>query len=204
MTTLATAPNRTQEKKAASRERILKEAAAAIRLDGTERVSVQSVMKRAGMTVGGFYAHFESKDDLLAQAIAEMFAERYAWFLARLDGPDPAGTLSRFVDNYLSMRHREAVEHGCPIPALSGEIGRLPDAVRVQFVIGMDRLTDAVDRLLCRLSHPNPQTAASSAVAEMTGAIGLARVQPDPEKAAALLLASRIRVRDRLGLGAAD
>lgn len=193
-------PNLKRERKAASRERILGEAASAIRLKGTALVSVHEVMRGAGMTVGGFYAHFGSKDDLLGQAITYMFDERYARFLQSVATPAPEETLSRFVDTYLSMRHRDAVGRGCPIPALAGEIGRLSAPVRARFVDGMDRLTGAVEALLTRLGHEDSAAVADSAIAEMTGAIGLARVQPDPERAEALLEASRQRVRKRLGL----
>lgn len=193
-------PDLKRERKAASRERILREAAAAIRLKGTGRVSLQEVMRGAGMTVGGFYAHFGSKDDLLGQAITYMFDERYAQFLSTLDTLSPEATLGRFVDTYLSMRHRDAVRHGCPIPALAGEIGRLSVPVRARFIDGIERITKAVEDMLVRLGNDDAEAAAGSAIAEMTGAICLARAQPDPKRAEALLMASRTRVRDRLGI----
>ena len=202
MDTTGSPPDRRQEKKARSRDRILHEAAAAIREEGTERVSVQAVMARAGMTVGGFYAHFASKDDLLAQAIAHMFDERYARFLSDLDDTRPEEALGRFVDRYLSLRHRDAADQGCPIPPLAGEIGRLAAPARTAFVDGMERLTGGLEELLTRMERPEPAALASSVLAEMAGAISIARVQPDAEKAAAMLNASRSRVRDRLGLTA--
>jgi len=200
MDATASPPDRRQEKKAKSHERILHEAAAAIREEGAERISVQAVMARAGMTVGGFYAHFASKDDLVAQAIAQMFDDRYARFLADLGDSSPEETLGRFVDNYLSLRHRDAADRGCPIPPLAGEIGRLADPARAAFVAGMERLSEGLAALLARMKRPEPVALAHSILAEMAGAISLARVQPDAAKAGAMLAASRLRVRDRLGL----
>src|ERR1700712_3518781 len=96
------------EHKAKTRELVLQQASAAIRAQGPDRVGVAAIMAGVGLTHGGFYAHFKSKDDLVAQAIGHMFDERYAAFLERLDTPDPQTALIRFVKAYLSMRHREA------------------------------------------------------------------------------------------------
>lgn len=192
--------NLKQSRKAESRERILREAAAAVRREGADRVSVATIMGRAGMTVGGFYAHFASKDDLLAMAVRQMFEERYHVFRDHLDDPDAAHTLGRFVDNYLSMRHRDAVERGCPIPALAGEIGRLAPPVRDEFIRGIEGLEKAVRGLLDRMGRPDATALAASLIAEMTGAVSLARVQPDTARAEAMLAASRELIRQRIGL----
>jgi len=200
MVNTQSSPDRRQEKKAQSRERILHEAAAIIRAEGAERVSVHSVMARAGMTVGGFYAHFPTKDALLAAAVTRMFDERYASYLAHLDERPAEDMLRRLVDNYLSLRHRDTAERGCPIPPLAGEVGRLADPVRAAFVAGMEQLSQGVERLLEVLGRPEPAALASSILAEMAGAISLARVQPDRAKAEAMLTASRRRVLERIGL----
>jgi TetR/AcrR family transcriptional repressor of nem operon len=193
-------PRRPQQRKAETHERILREAAAAIRIDGADRASVSTIMSRAGLTVGGFYAHFSSKDDLLAKAVDYMFQDRYAAFLERLDDTDVATTLTRFIDTYLSMRHRDAVERGCPIPALAGEIGRLAEPVRDAFTRGIEALETAVEDLLARLGREDAAILSHSLIAEMTGSISLARAQPDVAKAESMLSASRDHVRERIGL----
>lgn len=193
-------PRRSQQRKAETHERILREAAAAIRSEGANRASVSAIMSRAGLTVGGFYAHFSSKDDLLAKAVEYMFEDRYAAFLGRLDDPDAAASLTRFIDTYLSMRHRDAVERGCPIPALAGEIARLAAPVRAAFTRGIERLEAAVQDLLVRLGRDDAAVLARSLMAEMTGSISLARAQPDDAKAESMLAASRQQVRRRIGL----
>lgn len=188
------------EHKAKTRERVLQEAAAAIRLEGPERVGVAGIMARAGLTHGGFYAHFTSKDDLIAQAIGYMFEDRYAVFLARLDAPDPRTALTDFVNGYLSMRHRDAIDRGCPIPVLAGEIPRLPAAAREVFVTAVDRLTGGVADLLEELAIAEPQARASAVLSEMIGALALARVHHDAAKAEAVLAASRRSVLKALGI----
>src|SRR5262245_43377388 len=108
--------------KGRTRERVLAEAAAAIRSKGAERVGAAEVMARAGLSHGGFYAHFKSKDDLIAQAITYMFDATYARFLTHTEGRAPAEALSRYIDAYLATAHRLDRATGCPIAALSGDL----------------------------------------------------------------------------------
>ncbi len=186
--------------KAQTRERVLKEAAAAIRSEGVDRIGVAQVMARAGLTHGGFYAHFASKDDLVTQAIEYMFEDRYAAFFADIDDVDPRVALTRFVDRYLSMRHRDAPEHGCPVPVLAGQVAHLPDAARTRFRLALDRLTGGVASLLERTGAADAKTTAAAVIAEMVGAVALARVELDDGRADRLLQFIRGSVRARLGL----
>lgn len=191
-----------RDHKAQTRERVLKEAAAAIRTDGPERVGVATIMSRAGLTHGGFYAHFASKDDLLAEAVDYMFADAHAAFFADTDAMDPRAALGRYVDYYLSMRHRDARDRGCPVPILAGELHRMPAAARDRFAAAVDRLKERLVALLERAGIDNAQARTNSAVAEMVGAIGLARVSSDRAAAEALLDHARRSVGQRLDLDA--
>jgi len=96
-----------------TRARVLAEAAAAIRGKGVERVGVAEVMAGAGLTHGGFYAHFKSKDDLLTEAISYMFDDAYASFLRHTEGRAPADALSNYIDAYLATSHRDDRAHSC-------------------------------------------------------------------------------------------
>ena len=108
-----------------TRLRVLGEAAVAIRTKGAERVSVGEVMTAAGLTHGGFYAHFDSKDDLVAQAITHMFDAVYGRFLSVTEGREPAEAIAGWVDTYLAPSHRLDRATGCPVAHLP------PDATDV-------------------------------------------------------------------------
>jgi TetR/AcrR family transcriptional repressor of nem operon len=98
---------------------LLEEAAAAIKLEGPERISIAAIMARAGLTHGGFYAHFGSKEELIAAAIERMFEIVDRAFLRRIEGLEPAEALAYFIYDYFSVRHFDSVSDGCPLPALS-------------------------------------------------------------------------------------
>src|SRR6516165_1718358 len=95
-----------------TRARLLAEAAAAIRGKGIERVGVAEVMAGAGLTHGGFYSHFRSKNDLVAHAVTYMFDASYAWFLRHTEGREPADAIANYVDAYLAPPQRDDRLHG--------------------------------------------------------------------------------------------
>jgi len=188
------------EHKARTRERILDEAASAIRAEGPLAVSVAGLMKKAGLTHGGFYAHFGSKDDLVAEAIGHMFGGPYANFAKLTEGKPPAEALAAYVDFYLSPRHRDARDRGCPLPSLSGEVARMTAPARARFAEGADRLRSSMARLLEAMGREDAETLAASAIAEMVGAIALARATDDRARSDEVLAATRGAVRARLGI----
>jgi TetR/AcrR family transcriptional repressor of nem operon len=112
-----------REHKARTRKRIVQAAAAAFRARGVSQVGVDEVMESAGLTRGGFYAHFGSKDDLVDAALDEADAETLA-FLANAAEGNSRRRLHAVVDAYLSSLHAEHPEHGCPIAALAPEVAR--------------------------------------------------------------------------------
>ena len=189
------------EHKERTRQRVLSEAAAAIRAVGPDGIGVAGLMAKAGLTHGAFYAHFESKDDLVAQAVAHMFDESYQRFLARTEHPDPAIAIERFIDSYLSTRHRDHPDHGCPLPSLSGELARLPGPARANFTAGLHRLTRSMAKRIVELGRSDADPLASSVVAEMVGALALSRAVAKPSESDALLEASRRSIKARIGLG---
>src|SRR5437773_12286350 len=127
-----------------TRLRVLGEAAAAIRTKGAERVSVADVMAAAGLTHGGFYAHFESKDDLVAQAITHMFDTAHSRFLSLTEGREPAAAIASYVDFYLAPSHRLERANGCPVATLSGDLPNLSDRARERFSDGTERVVAAL------------------------------------------------------------
>jgi len=147
--------------KSETRRRVLKEAAREIRAKGPGGVAVAGVMARAGLTHGGFYAHFESKEALIAAAIETMFESARSKFDLTTAVDDPRAALLAYVDFYLSAAHRDSREHGCPLPSLSGDLARLEPEARVRFGQGVAALTGRLAKALGRHRIADPEKAAA-------------------------------------------
>lgn len=183
-----------------TRQRVVKAAAKAMRSEGPFRIGVAGVMADAGLTHGGFYAHFASKDDLIAEAVGRMFEEGGRMMARETEGLPPAEALGAYVDAYLSPRHRDARTFGCPLPFLSGDVPRLPAAARDRFAQGVTDMTDRIAARLAILGRLDPETDARSFIAEMVGALGLARACSAPGPSDAILAASRAALKSRFNL----
>ncbi|MDR6116524.1 MULTISPECIES: TetR/AcrR family transcriptional regulator [unclassified Sphingomonas] len=179
------------EHKARTRSRILDEAAAAMRASGPHGVSVATVMSSAGLTVGGFYAHFASKDDLIAQAIGHMFDERYGRLMQLDSVESPKAALEMFVRAYLDPAHLRQPEKACPIPMLASEVPRLDLAARAAFQAGYERLIAVIEKLLELGNAENPQPLAQTILTQMVGSLVIARSLPDSASAASVLELTR-------------
>lgn len=190
------------EHKQKTRERVLVEAAKAIRADGPHKIGVAAVMAKAGLTHGGFYAHFESKDDFIAAAIGQMFVEGRARLDKALDGRSVEQGLSAYIDFYLSGAHRDTRSTGCPLPFLSADAPRLPQPSRKRFAQGVAGLTDRLTSALESLGQDQAEETAASMLSELVGAVALARAEPDPTRSDAILARSRAALKRRLRLDA--
>jgi len=188
------------EHKERTRARVLTEAAKAIRAEGPHRVGVAGVMAKAGLTHGGFYAHFSSKNDLVVAAMAQMFAESRANFERLTRGKLPAVALRAYIDFYLSAKHRDAHDAGCPLPALSADLPRLEAAAHQQFALGVTWLTSALADLLAALGQADAEALASSVLAELVGALSLARGVANAKQSNAMLKRSSEGLKSRLDL----
>jgi TetR/AcrR family transcriptional repressor of nem operon len=188
------------EHKQNTRSKVLQAAAKAIRAEGPDRVAVAGVMAEAGLTHGGFYAHFSSKDELVAAAIGQMFEDARMRVEHETAGRGPAEGLVAYIDFYLSKKHRDARGAGCPMAALSSDLPRMSDASRQQFAAGVQRVTSALGDQLAALGHADAETGARSMMAELIGALSLARVELDAKRSDAILAASRGQLKQRLGL----
>jgi TetR/AcrR family transcriptional repressor of nem operon len=190
------------EHKTKTRERLLEEAAAAIKLEGPERISIAAIMARADLTHGGFYAHFGSKEELIAAAIERMFEIVDRAVLRLIEGLEPAEALAYFIDDYLSARHFDSVSDGCPLPALSADVARLGMEIKAPFSHGFAQLQEHLADLFRKLGHQNAEAEelATSVYAEMVGALSLARAIQDPDQAAKIRNQCRRSLKRRLGL----
>jgi TetR/AcrR family transcriptional repressor of nem operon len=190
----------TSEHKAETRAKVLKEAAREIRAKGPEGVGVAGVMKRAGLTHGGFYAHFESKDELIAEAIESMFVDaRARWEMLDVEG-DPRVALRTYLGFYLSPAHRDARERGCPLPTLSGDFARAEGSVRDRFGAGVERLTGRLVKALDRIGVADAEREGTALIAQLVGAVALARSVGDSAQSDALLADTRAALIARYGL----
>lgn len=168
-----------REQMQANRLRILDAASRLFREKGFEAVGVAEVMKAAGLTHGGFYGHFASKDDLIAQAVAQIFSGSGDVQDAR------SGDLAAYLDNYLSPAHRDDVGDGCPTAALVADIRRQTPEARVAMTEGfrsqIGRLSGAMAASPdAEAPHASARTQAIGAWAAMVGAVMLARAIDDP------------------------
>ena len=140
-----------QSRKEATHERIVEVAARAIRRSGYEGTGVADIMKEAGLTHGGFYAHFASRDALLAEAGDRAGAESVA-LAAGIAAAAPAGeALQRIMEAYLSDEHLGAIETGCPIAALGSEMPRQAPEVRQMPDWGQPEAHERAMMLVCGL-----------------------------------------------------
>jgi TetR/AcrR family transcriptional regulator, transcriptional repressor for nem operon len=171
-----------------TRAKILESAATVFRRQGYHATGVDKVMEEAGLTAGGFYAHFPSKDALLAEAI-EHYAAKGSNTLERgLEDASDREWVRGIVDRYLGDSHRRRPETGCPIPSLAPEIGRAGKAPRQAF----ERL---VGRLFAKIAaHLPPEDAEERAIAITAlcvGGMALARAVHDPGYSDRIMAACR-------------
>ncbi|MDD2091003.1 TetR/AcrR family transcriptional regulator [Pseudomonas guariconensis] len=176
------------DKKSKTRERILAAARSALIQQGPADPSVSQVMGAAGLTVGGFYAHFDSKDELMLEAFRQLLCERRA-LLAQVDpSVDGAGRRALVAAFYLSRKHRDAHEHACPLPTALSEMQRLPETFREVLAEHLELMTaQMVDR-------PEDVDKAFADLSLMIGGLTLARALGDSELSDRILRAAKSAV----------
>lgn len=177
-------PRHSQEEKAKSHERIVDIAAARIREAGTTAPSVGEIMHAAGLTHGGFYKHFGSRDDLVAEAVDRTFADSQKAAAAVIEGAEDP--LAAFVDWYVSAEHRDDPASGCSVVALGGEVTRSDARVRSAYTGQVKRYVAQLEQLLGGATGDpgaDPETRAQAIVtlATLVGAVLVARAVDDPD-----------------------
>jgi TetR/AcrR family transcriptional repressor of nem operon len=166
-----------KEHKQATRQRIIETAGHRFKQDGIDGSGVATLMADAGLTNGAFYAHFESKDDLVANVVADQLRAQAETFSTL--PPGRAG-LEEFLRDYLSPQHRDNPAAGCPSAALLDEIGRCTGATKDAYTDGARSI---VDEIAVRLAPDDPRSAYGKAVGLFTMAVGtlqLSRAVSDP------------------------
>jgi TetR/AcrR family transcriptional repressor of nem operon len=167
----------TREQAAANREKVLQAAGTLFRQHGFDGIGVADIMKRAGLTHGGFYGQFASKDDLAAETTARVLGK--AGWQERLTGKaNPA--FGDVVRAYLSPRHRDDPGTGCLLSALGSDAARQPLAVRRAFTDGFRARIDALLTLVPGRSQAARREKALATMAGLVGALMLSRAVDDP------------------------
>ena len=167
-----------KEHKEATRRRIVEAAGRRFKRDGIDGSGIATLMADAGLTNGAFYAHFDSKDDLVATTVADQLREQRESYWQR-----PGAGVEQLVREYLSVRHRDDPEHGCPSAALLDEIGRCPASTKQAYTDGVLAIADEI---AARLAPDDPESARATTLslfALLIGTLQLSRALADRQLA---------------------
>ncbi|HEY3727706.1 MAG TPA: TetR/AcrR family transcriptional regulator [Solirubrobacteraceae bacterium] len=173
-----------KDHKQATRQRIVQAAGRRFKQDGIDGAGVATVMSDAGLTNGAFYAHFESKEDLVANVLADQLRVQRHDFDAQ---PSDRSGLEAFIRSYLSPQHRDQCADGCPSAALLDEIGRRPAATRQVFTAELMSVIDDIVSRLDRTDGVAARTDALTLFGLMVGTLQLARALTDRDLSDQLL-----------------
>ena len=169
-----------KEHKRATRRRIIERAGRRFKRDGIDGSGIATLMADAGLTNGAFYAHFASKEELVATAVTDQLRNQRE-SLSTL-APGRAG-VEQYVRAYLSVEHRDNPDDGCPSAALLDEIGRCPDAVKRAYTDGLLAMVDDIAARLAPQDPPSARAKTLSVFAMMVGTLQLSRALADPQLA---------------------
>ncbi|MET0413074.1 MAG: TetR/AcrR family transcriptional regulator [Polyangiaceae bacterium] len=184
-------------KKERTHERIVRSAARALRRDGFAGLGVAEVMQDAGLTHGGFYAHFSSREALLAEALESAAAESAALFDDAASQGDKAEGLKLVLERYLSDEHAQAKETGCTLAALGSETRRQSPELRAVATRRLQKSLAALEGLLPG-SAAERRERAQAAMATLVGSLVLSRVVTDAELGKSLRRAAKRFLRGAL------
>jgi TetR/AcrR family transcriptional regulator, transcriptional repressor for nem operon len=169
------------EHKVEIHQKIVKDASRRIRAEGMTGAAVSAVMRDAGLTHGGFYKHFESKDELLIESLGESFrdiADRLVHAAEQSHSKEPWKAI---VKTYLSQEYCDHVERGCPLPALGPELARVDEKMRGQVLAELVKYRDRMIPFMPGRRTPDKERAFFQIFSTMIGAIEIARMLPKPE-----------------------
>ncbi|GLR90539.1 TetR/AcrR family transcriptional regulator [Bradyrhizobium iriomotense] len=185
---------RSKAETAETRRNIVKTAGIRFRQNGICETGLADLMESAGLTHGGFYRHFASKDQLISEASADAFAANVAEMEAAASTVKGRKALEAIADAYLSPEHRKDRAHGCPLAALGSEFARSEKSTRSVATEGILKMIAIVAE---RLKDPNTVRAKKSAsvfVATMLGALTISRIVADPKVSSEILAATRAKL----------
>jgi TetR/AcrR family transcriptional repressor of nem operon len=179
------------EHKAQMRQKIVQDASRRIRAEGLNGAGVASVMRDIGLTHGGFYKHFRSKDDLLGESIGEAFREMGARLVEVAEQSPKGGAWKAIVNWYLSPEHCDHPEVGCPLAALAPELTRSDPEVKKRIFVDMVNYKDQMLRFMPGRRTVDREKAFFAIFSTMLGAVEFARMMPDAAARQRVLASAR-------------
>jgi TetR/AcrR family transcriptional regulator, transcriptional repressor for nem operon len=170
--------------KAETHARIVRVAAKRFREVGLDGIGLADVMQEAGVTVGGFYKHFQSRDELVVEALAAAFLDLDRW-------EEHTDTLTALLESYLSVQHRDAPGTGCALGALVGDMSRASRSARAVYTARLKRSLTYSTSLVPPTAGSDQRSRAILMISAMLGAINLSRAVSDPALSREILRATR-------------
>jgi TetR/AcrR family transcriptional repressor of nem operon len=186
-----------REHKLETHARIVKKASVRLREEGAHGVGVADLMKDAGLTHGGFYAHFDSREALVIEAFAHAMDRGNERWRKLAERTPPEKRLAAIVDSYLTKVHRDDPGNGCAIPTLGAEIARESPKTRRAFAARVERMIDTLAALIPEVPRKAARKQATAAIATMMGTLVLARIAGNGEFSDEILGAGREAVLSR-------
>jgi TetR/AcrR family transcriptional regulator, transcriptional repressor for nem operon len=187
-----------KDHKQETHETIVKKASVRLREKGAHGISVADLMKEAGLTHGGFYAHFDSREALVIEAFAYAMDRSVERWRKLVEEVPPERRLAVIADSYLTRAHRDDPGHGCAVPALAAEIARESPKTRKAFAARLEQMIDMLADQIPDVPRAAARKQAMASLATMMGTLVLARIAGNGEFSDAILDAGRDAVRQRV------
>jgi TetR/AcrR family transcriptional regulator, transcriptional repressor for nem operon len=188
---------RSREEAAETRRNIIKTAGIRFRQNGICETGLADLMESAGLTHGGFYRHFGSKDQLISEASADAFAANVGEMEAAASTAKGRKALEAIANAYLSPEHRKDRAHGCPLAALGSELARAEKSTRSAATEGILKMIATVAERMKDQNTDRAKKSASIFVATMLGALTISRIVTDPKVSNEILAAARAKLSSR-------
>jgi TetR/AcrR family transcriptional repressor of nem operon len=186
-----------KEHKQETHERIVKRAAVRLREKGAHGIGVADLMKEAGLTHGGFYAHFDSREALVIEAMEHMMERSTERWRKLGEQAPPEKRLATIVDSYLTAVHRDDPGHGCAVPTLGAEIARETPKTRKAFAAKLEQMIDMLASAIPDASPKAARKRATAALGTMMGTLVMARIAGTGEFSDEILAAGREAILGR-------
>jgi TetR/AcrR family transcriptional repressor of nem operon len=186
-----------KEHKLETHDRIVKKASVRLREKGAHGIGVADLMKDAGLTHGGFYAHFNSREALVVEAFAYAMDRSMERWSKLADETPPDKRLATIVESYLTPLHRDDPGRGCAVPALGAEIARESPKTRKAFAAKLEQMIEIIAAQIPDVPRKAARKQAMASLATMMGTLVLARVAGNGEFSDEILAAGRDTLLDR-------